>query len=72
MKLTDEIKDLIQQEPTLYGSVCQVLGKAPASLPAILKRDDSRLLQINVLQVIKEFTGLNDAEILEAETTAHA
>lgn len=65
MKLTDEIKEMIQQEPDLYGGVCKALGKAPASLPAILKRDDSRLLQINVLQIIREFTGLTDSEILE-------
>lgn len=69
MKLTDEIKERIQQEPALYGAVCEVLGKAPASLPAILKRDDSRLLQINVLQIIKEFTGLTDSEILVENKT---
>jgi hypothetical protein len=70
MKLNEEIKERIKQEPALYGGVCDALGNAPASLPAILKRDDSRLLQINVLNVIKQLTGLTETEILDDKVTA--
>lgn len=65
MRLTNEIKDRIQQDPALYAAVCQILGRAPASLPAILKKNDGRLLQLNVINAIKKITGMSESQILD-------
>ena len=54
IKLKQEILDEIKTNPILYGEVANALNIAPLSLPRLLKDNDSKLTQAQVLLAIQK------------------
>lgn len=65
--LKQTVIDRVEKDAILFGQVADVLGVAPLSLPRILSNRDSRLTQINVLEVISNRLGVQISDLLESD-----
>lgn len=63
--LTSDIKDRIEKDQIFKGFVAASLGVSTESIYRILKRNDSRLTQKNVLETISKYTALPENLIIE-------
>lgn len=72
MQLKENIRQQILSDDDTILAIAKATGKKFRTVFQWLQDNSEYLTLASSLNVIKEFTGLNDTEILEAETTAHA
>lgn len=66
--LKDEILDTIKSDPVLFGGVAKAVGVSVYTLPKLIKENDPRLTQANVLKVIADHLGEQDSsQFLETQ-----
>ena len=58
--LNDNTKELLKKDAMLYGKVAMELGVSPLSFVKYLYRENSKLIQINVLDIIVGHLRLQD------------
>jgi hypothetical protein len=68
MTLSAKAKQAIKENGELYGKIADQLGIKPLTMPDKLrKKHDADFTQAGVINLIKEYTGLSDSEILTEE-----
>lgn len=68
MTLTKKAFTAIKGNGELYGKIADILQVSPITLQAKILRNDPAFTQIAVINLIKQYTGLTESEIL-AEAT---
>ena len=67
-KLKANIIELIKKDYSFQGAIIAVVDKHPRTIENWLDSNSDSLTNYSVMQVIKDRTGLTDAEILEPQT----
>jgi len=69
--IKQEYLNQIKSDVDLYAGVSKALNISPSSLPAFIYRNDARLTQAGVLQVIGRHLGIQDLnKLLEKQVAA--
>jgi hypothetical protein len=67
MGLSKKAYQAIKENGELFGKIADHLGISPLTMPDKLRRSDPDFTQIGVINLIKEYTGFTDSEILTEE-----
>lgn len=64
--LKKEILDKIKKQPKLFGDVMEAIDATPSYGIQLLKNNDPKFTQANVLRILREHLGdLKDSDLLE-------
>lgn len=63
--LTDDAYKAIEEDPQLFGDVCEALHVKPVSLPQMITRKSRRLTEYPVLRLIAKKQGTKPENLLK-------
>lgn len=67
LELIPEAVELIKDDPELYGSVAKALDVRPMYLSKLLRENNRRLTEYQVVQIVSEKMNRKPSEVLTGE-----
>lgn len=64
MDLSKQAYKAIKSNAELFSKVCTVLDVSPSTLPDKIRKRDPDFTRLGVINLIKEYSGLTDEEII--------